>query len=168
MSSKKTPTIDFQYLMSVGEELLNEGVILKVTAGGLSMFPFLRKGDVVYIKKQKKEDYKKGDIVVFKTAEKFIAHRLIYLKKEENRIMVICKGDSLLKYDKAFPVSQILGKVISIKRNNKKVDYMSDHRGRNAKIIADLSPYLVPFYWTGWIVYKIIRKVSRWYYLFLH
>lgn len=163
MSKGKKPTKDFQYLMHIGEELLKEGITLKVTAGGLSMFPFLRKGDIIYFKKQKTENYKKGDIIVFKTSEKFIAHRLIKLKNEKNKIMVICKGDSLLKYDKAFPVNQILGKVISVERNDKKVDYMSDRILRKSQIIANSSLYLIPFYWFAWIAFKILRKIKTWF-----
>lgn len=161
MSKGEKPTKDFQYLMRLGEELLNEGATLKVTAGGLSMFPFLRKGDVIYLKKQKKEDYKNGDIVVFKTSEKFIAHRLIKLKKEENKIMALCKGDSLVKYDKAFPVEQVLGKVISVERNGVKLNYLSDRLRKNAQIIANLSPYLIPFYCFAWIAFKILRKIRH-------
>jgi len=152
-------TKKFKNLMTFGETLLNEGKTMQVKVGGISMFPYLRKGDIVFIKKESK--YALGDIVVFKTEEKFIAHRLIKFDKSKHSTYIISRGDSMLKNDLPIPESEIMGKVIQMKRNNKLIDFQNAHNIRKAKLIAVISPYMLPINWFFRKFYSVLTKIKK-------
>ncbi len=150
----------FANLMAFSEVLLAEGKTIKVTAGGYSMFPFLRKGDMVYINKCKTSEYEPGDIVVFKTPEKFIAHRILSINKKGSSLTIISKGDSLIKYDTKVIKEQLLGKIIRVKRKGNYIDLTSGWSKRKAKIIAFLSPGFIPVFWVFWNIVAVKRKLK--------
>ena len=62
-----------------------------------SMYPKLKKGDVILIKEQKISDYKVGDIVTFKGMDgdlkgKIVTHEIVGITKENNRRIFYTKG----------------------------------------------------------------------------
>lgn len=81
--------------------------ILKVDSN--SMSPELKKGDIIVIKKEK--DYNVGDIIAYKTKDKYlITHRII--EKDEN--VYVTKGDNNnTKDEEKVCQNFIQGKVIS-------------------------------------------------------
>jgi signal peptidase I len=95
---------------------------------GYSMFPTLRPGDTLIVKRVdgKKGDIKLGDIVCFpeeereKKCTKYTAHRIIEIREGEKDITIRTKGDNLINPD---PTRVINGdgilKVMMIKRGEK-------------------------------------------------
>ena len=82
-----------------------------------SMYPKLKKGDVILIKEQKISDYKVGDIVTFKGMDgdlkgKIVTHEIVGITKENNRRIFYTKGIKNISNDPAVYEEQILGKVI--------------------------------------------------------
>ena len=69
--------IDLQNLQNATVDFLDQGKELKIRLGGRSMYPFLRNGDIGLVKKICISNLKIGDVIVFKTSEKLIAHRLL-------------------------------------------------------------------------------------------
>lgn len=92
---------------------------LKLKVGGFSMFPFLRAGDVITIQKCSVEDVSRGDIIVFRKANKWVAHRLINAESSGSETILITRGDSCKKYDAPVTSESFVGKVISYSRNGK-------------------------------------------------
>ena len=79
-----------------------------------SMWPALKKGDLVFIKGiENKEEIQKDDIVVYDNAQGFTIHRVVSL--DENRL--ITKGDANNTTDQPISYSKIVGKTLSF--NNK-------------------------------------------------
>lgn len=101
------------------DELLQEKKQVKLTVGGSSMFPVLKSGDEIVIEKWNPEDLKIGDVVVFKNAQKWVAHRVHDLKKESNNSFLITKGDSCKQKDKPILHDDFIGKVTSFYRKGK-------------------------------------------------
>ena len=62
---------------SLRKEAISKGHSVKTIASGTSMFPFLRKGDLLTIEPVLMDEIKRGDVVVFESEEKWIAHRVI-------------------------------------------------------------------------------------------
>lgn len=83
------------------------------------MFPFLRQGDVITIQKCIISEVFPGDIIVFRSGDKWIAHRLIKTKSENGKMILICRGDACKKYDAPFSSEAFVGKVVSYTRNEK-------------------------------------------------
>jgi len=141
-------------LMELGKTFIEEGYNLKVEAGGFSMFPYLRKGDLLIIKSCKFDRLRIGDIIVFRSNEKYIAHRLVRKKRSEDKMWLIPKGDFIPKYD--FPVGEetFIGKVIAIKKRNSNIDLERDSRILINYMIAKMAPVMN-------IALKFIRVVLR-------
>ncbi|NOZ47608.1 MAG: signal peptidase I [Chlorobi bacterium] len=150
----------FSASMLLGEQFLNEGKILKITAGGFSMFPFIRRGDIVYIKKINNEYLKIGDVVVFKTNLKFIAHRLIKINFKNSEAVYTCKGDSMIKYDNPINKGQIVGKVFGISRNNRYINFESKKAVQRARFIRFISPITGYLFWLTRKMYFYVRNRS--------
>ena len=73
-----------------------------VTIGSSSMTPTIKVGDVVIVKKLKKnelEKIEKGDILVYKHDGKLIVHRLVEIKTLNKTKYYITKGDNNIVND---------------------------------------------------------------------
>lgn len=83
---------------------------------GNSMFPFFVDGDVLNIIKVSFRKIQVDDFITFKLKGRYITHRVVY--KNPKGTFLITKGDHNPQPDGKVLASQILGKVISIKRKN--------------------------------------------------
>ncbi len=81
---------------------------------GRSMLPFLREGDYVVVS-HSQNSIKRGDIIVFKQAGTLVAHRVMRL---QNGATFITKGDNTPHFDPPVEASQMVGRVLTVKRNN--------------------------------------------------
>ena len=82
-----------------------------------SMYPKLKKGDVILIKEQKISNYKVGDIVTFRGMDgdlkgKIVTHEIVGITKENNRRIFYTKGIKNVSNDPAVYEEQMLGKYI--------------------------------------------------------
>jgi signal peptidase I len=91
---------------------------LKITAYGNSMFPIIRNGNQILIQYKDYNKIELGDIIVFKTMNKNISHRVI--KKHSD--VLITKGDSVFKSDRAVNKEQYVGYVRYIQKKNTRLD----------------------------------------------
>ena len=60
-----------------------------------SMYPVFRRGDVLVYEKVEPSDLNIGDILVFKSDNKIVSHRIKELKWKDEEIYIITKGDNL-------------------------------------------------------------------------
>lgn len=76
-----------------------------------SMQPTLNKGDVIIIKKTKKEDLKENDIITYKDKGEIITHRIVEIKPNGNKY--ITKGDNnISKDEQSLSFEDIEGKLV--------------------------------------------------------
>jgi signal peptidase I len=136
--------------------MMAKGIQIKIRAKGWSMEPFIRNQDVLTIAPFIQNKIKLGEIVAFKTSKsdksfRLGIHRVIQILDHENYLI---KGDnSSIDPDGIVPRNQILGKIITIERNNRIVRLGV---GKDRFIIALLSKYnlLVP-------IIKSMRKMNN-------
>jgi ATP-binding cassette subfamily B protein len=88
---------------------------------GFSMFPTLRPGDRGLIEKCDFATLKKGDIVVFRLDLKFIAHRLIDIRFQDEKPVYITKGDNNSFIDQTFDAAALVGKITSVYRGSRTI-----------------------------------------------
>ena len=119
-----------------GEEILKAGHNLRIIAEGSSMLPSIRGGDVIIIKPINVVDLKIGDIIIRRTGNKLIAHRLIKKKNIEGILFLITKGDNLHSADQPLKASQLLGKVVSIERGFQIIQLDTTFQQYRNKILA--------------------------------
>ena len=109
------------------EDVLNKDGELFFTNVGYSMYPLIReREDILHIIKT--DDYKKGDIVLYKSnVEHYVLHRILKIKKDK----IILAGDYNYFKDQPITLNQILGKLISIKKKDgKEIDLSKNKKAR--------------------------------------
>lgn len=97
------------YLLEECMELLDEGKTVLLTAKGSSMHPFIRNGEKILL--QKKESYRRGDIVLAMTdSGETVLHRIVSMR--DGTVMLM--GDNNLQKTETCRATGIKGKVESI------------------------------------------------------
>lgn len=122
--------------------------VKKIKTFGNSMFPLLRDGDVVKIKKIKFEKIRTNDIICFRQKNHLVTHRVVYKTPK----YLIAKGDSNPVSDEKVLQRRILGKVSEIKRGGQNLNiediYLfqsSIYFGEIKRIVSILSKEKIDF-----------------------
>ena len=109
------------------EDVLNKDGELYFTNVGYSMYPLIKeREDILHIVQS--SNYKRGDIILFKSKEEhYVLHRILRIKKDK----IITAGDYNYFKDQPITKEQILGLLISIKKKDGKViDLSRDKKAR--------------------------------------
>ena len=101
------------------EAVLERGQQFRFRVGGMSMFPFVRNGDVVTVSPFRGDEPRVGDIVAFlhERSRSLALHRVVSV---DDRSYVI-RGDSAVNADGKIPGKDILGRVVRIERDSREV-----------------------------------------------
>jgi signal peptidase I len=165
------------YFEKICTELLSEGKSVRFEAPGKSMYPVILDGETLIVEPIAPSAVKVGDIILYKSQEKLIAHRVISIKKfntrktqpsacntiQENtqssalslprrshafsvtktgpqssmtdssaritQYSLILRGDASFSYDEPVYADQILGKVIAIEGDGRRINpYSLKHK----------------------------------------
>ena len=103
-------------------DLLNRDIPIRIQPVGLSMHPFIRRGDSITITPLSPDNpdesgdvIEPGDCVIFRDSpERWLIHRVIGINSQDETI--IAKGDALLHPDQPVIPGMIQGKVTVIHR----------------------------------------------------
>lgn len=120
---------------------------------GGSMFPWIRHGDLLFVRKCQFDAVSSGDVILFEQNGRFFAHRVLrpmsapHLRNlsHENSFLVT-KGDALDGEDPPVTSDCFLGRVIGIHRRRSHIDLESPARILLGRILARLSPQSALFY----------------------
>ena len=88
--------------------LNTEYPVASITSG--SMWPALKKSDIVFIKGADKSELEIGDIIVYKNEKGFTIHRITELNKETLKT----KGDANNISDKLIKYEDVVGKTVNL------------------------------------------------------
>lgn len=86
---------------------------------GFSMWPFLKAGEKLLIKKTPTEKLKVGDIIIYRANNHLVCHRLIRKIKERERYLLHVRGDSSVSSPEPITEEMFLGKAMGIIKNGK-------------------------------------------------
>ena len=104
------------------KEAIKNGHAVQTLASGYSMFPFLRKGDLLTVEPVSMDKIKRGDVVVFESEEKWIAHRVIKIQSNAEGLEFLLRGDTCIEFDPAVDKENYIGSVqVFTRKNSKKV-----------------------------------------------
>lgn len=116
MKSKSEILISPEELFEPMLSLLQEGYDAEFTVTGNSMWPFLRhKRDKVTIRREAATFLRKGDIVLLRTEQGYLLHRITRRKGD----MLQTTGDRNCYRDAYAETSCVLGKVVTFTRKGK-------------------------------------------------
>lgn len=85
-----------------------------------SMWPVLKRGDLILIEGVLKEEFVVGDIVVWKNAEGFTIHRVTAL----NQKTLVTKGDGNFEDDAPVLYEDVVGRAFKIRGKPARVPYL--------------------------------------------
>lgn len=136
------------------EDMLSSAYDLRISIAGASMSPSFRSGDIVIIKSANAAEVAIGDIIVCRSADGMIAHRLIRKYKNNGNMVLVTKGNSLPNFDNPVFPEDVLGKVVAIERGKRKIN-LDNPLGRLTNLfLAKISPF------SPWF-YPVLRKANR-------
>lgn len=105
--------------LNLAEDVLKRGGIFWFKALGLSMHPSVRSGDILIVESTRPTEVLIGDVIVFRRAPNhLIAHRVTAKVLKEDTIVFSVRGDNM-DCDEPVGESDILGRVVMLKRGNK-------------------------------------------------
>jgi signal peptidase I len=84
---------------------------------GNCMSPVIREGDSM-IMEHGNRDIRIGDVVVYRTPDKFYTHRVLGIERKSGKELFLLKGDRSPCFDKSVPRDMILGKVMEVRGSN--------------------------------------------------
>jgi signal peptidase I len=146
LSDEGSPTQGFSPGHKTGDvavALRQKGwAFLKVT--GKSMFPWIREGDVVFLRQAAIADIMRGDVVVFAKNRVLCVHRVLSVESRsvegQRATILTTKGDSTADVDDAVQSDQFRGKVEFIYRRNREIRIAHGWRRYFGKFLAFVSP----------------------------
>jgi signal peptidase I len=147
------------------KEVIKNGHAVQTIASGYSMFPFLRKGDTLTIEPVPMNNIKRGDVVVFESEEKWIAHRVIKIRNNTKGLEFLLRGDTCFQFDPVVDHENYIGSVSVFTRNNSKKTLSKGVFFVWKKSIVALGMlYTLPLYCTrifaGLILYPFLKRRS--------
>lgn len=138
--------LNYSTLNGITEELLLSDKPCRLFVGGNSMYPHIQKGMYVTIHKVPYHKLERGDVVVFRTDAKYIAHRLIRLKQTDKGTVLITKGDSLKRADAPVTPDRYFGKITAIESKGRIINCESKSYKCYSRFLAAVTFYTPPVY----------------------
>lgn len=127
------------------------------TVSADSMAPLIETGEMVKI--AKRTNYTVGVILLFKTENKSIVHRLI----EKRGKLFITKGDNAWKRDKPMQTINIKGEVVAIYDQHMRVIFLPSLKEKVFRGIDSLffQGWLMKQLWFRWFRYYVLKFLKR-------
>lgn len=111
--------ITHNFIVDLVDQLFDDGHQIKFRMKGNSMFPVMRCGDIGLVERCNPDDLKVGDIIVFKTPNKMIGHRLEKIIEQNDERIFIARGDNCYRSDAPFKSDALIGKTVSYQRGSR-------------------------------------------------
>jgi signal peptidase len=87
------------------------------------MHPTIRHGDLITVEPVAPSNLKRGDIILYRLQNGFIAHRIVNIEEQNGfGLTFLLRGDASTTCDSPVKMQQILGKVVCLERDNRYVD----------------------------------------------
>ena len=144
------------------KEIIRQGRSVLIFASGYSMFPFLRKGDLLTVEPVPMETIKRGDVVVFEMEQKWIAHRVVKNRNSAEGVEFLLRGDTCIDFDPMVNRENYMGVVQVFARKNSKKN-MTDaglHFWKKIIVLLGLL-YNLPLYCTRITLVFILSRFRR-------
>ncbi len=107
---------------------------------GSCMNPILVEGDHLLVKKVRPEDLFFGDIVVYRKQDQFMVHRFLCCRPgKRNTFEIITKPDNRFENDNPFKQANLIGRVVAINKNGKRIKLHSGFKPIESYLITAVS-----------------------------
>jgi signal peptidase len=101
---------------------------VRFAAKGQSMQPVIRDGEVITVIPVAAAEVKRRDILLYRTARGLLAHRVVGIERPQGQAAAFTlRGDASSVCDAPVQAEQILGKVVSVQRRDRRIDMAGWH-----------------------------------------
>ena len=114
----------------VAQPLVDQGTSFLLCVYGSSMYPTIRDGDVVQVRPVQPGEIGTGDIFLFQNSGRLFVHRLVAKARQGDRLLLVAKGDANPRPDKQVEPSDVLGKIVEVRRRRHRRSLESGSRHR--------------------------------------
>jgi signal peptidase I len=125
---------------------------------GQSMFPWIRSGDFVFVRRCPFEAASVGQVILYERERRLFVHRVIRRLANNSTgpsgLLLVTKGDALDGKDAPVNESEFLGRIIRIHRGRRHVDMEFLGRVLFGKILALFSP-------ASFLLYRPLRGMKH-------
>jgi hypothetical protein len=105
------------------EDLLRGGHPVRFRAPGWSMHPTIRNGDAITVAPLGHAPVRVGEVVLYRRGSGAIAHRVIRVQSANGRsVGLVLRGDGAHSCDRPIHLAQVLGRVLSVERDGRRMD----------------------------------------------
>jgi signal peptidase I len=136
----------------VGEVIRTFGEV-RLRVFGSSMTPSILPGDVISIQRTQINEISSGEVILFSQNGRLFAHRVIARAGNPNELRLIARGDRLRHNDPPVSSSELLGRVISVERGGRIIDFSA----RNSEW---MSPVIRLLQTSDHVAYLYLRLAS--------
>jgi signal peptidase I len=102
---------------------------IRLRTVGTSMVPAIHPGDVLCIQPVNPNEVSLGDIVVYAREHVLVVHRIVRASADAIEPHVVTRGDRMLRDDAPIHAGELLGRVVSIERKNRRVNVYAFSNG---------------------------------------
>ena len=126
----------------ISRKIRSQGSVCLRVLGG-SMTPWIRSGDLVFIKRFDFERVSTGDVILFERADRFFVHRVIgrvpNVITRKGVSQLVTKGDALDGVDAPVSAAEFLGRATRIHRGHRHIDLESFAHVLLGRVLAQFS-----------------------------
>jgi hypothetical protein len=103
----------------MASEVLRSAGQLRLRVNGWSMLPAVMPGDTLVLERASIDDVAEGEIVLFHRERRFFIHRAV--RKADHKGELLTRGDAMIRPDPPVKRHELLGKILWIERNGRRV-----------------------------------------------
>lgn len=119
------------------------------------MWPFLKDGQKLLVKKIVPQEFHRGDLVLYRVADQLICHRLLRREKKDGNWLFYCRGDASLGGSDQVYEEMVEGKVMAVISGTKAVNLETYSQRLWARVILVILAPLLAF------LNEIYRKLKK-------
>jgi signal peptidase I len=120
-------------------QLLRAHGVTRFRALGSSTNPWIRKGDILTIRRVDPAAIRRGHVVFYRSGGSLFAHRVVGKVQGQNELLLVTRRDAVPSPDAPVAASQVLGRVIWIERFGRGIDLESPAREALGWLLACFS-----------------------------
>jgi signal peptidase I len=125
---------------------------------GASMFPWIRSGDFVFVRRSAFEAASAGQVILYERNQRLFVHRVLRRLRDESAArgasLLITKGDALDGKDAPVSETEFLGRVTRVHRRQRHIDLEFLGRILLGRFLAIVSP-------ASFLFYRPLRMLRR-------
>lgn len=137
-------------------------------ATGFSMWPFLKEGEKLIIKKTSAGNLKVGDVILYHSNNRMVCHRLVKKIVCEDGYLLYARGDASSGLEELVTKDILIGKVIGILKNGRIISFTGGWHHFTNWFIVQFGPFLrMEIKLIKWLIISVRslvrrRKILRW------